>query len=96
MFNTFAYAAVDAVQDSKKKFVEATVQHEGIKKALDGFVDAQTKYTKSAIDAGMASMTSIAMIMASKEFYTYLQEQAKAVVPQYSAFAPTKAASKKA
>jgi Fe-S cluster assembly scaffold protein SufB len=96
MFNMFAYAAVDAVQESKKKFVESTVQHEGIKKALDQFVDAQTKYTKSAVDAGMSTMSSLGMIFMSKEFFDYVQNQAKAVIPTYTQFTPAKAASKKA
>jgi Fe-S cluster assembly scaffold protein SufB len=95
MFNMFAYAAVDAVQESKKKFVESTVQHEGIKKALDQFVDAQTKYTKSAVDAGMSTMSSLGMIFMSKEFFDYMQNQAKAAVPVYPTFMQAKASNKK-
>jgi len=81
MFNTATYAFIDGVQDFKKKFVEQTVQHEGIKKALNGFVDAQTKYTKSAADAGLQAATSLGMIFASKEFYTDLADQVKSIVP---------------
>ena len=81
MFNTATYAFIDGVSDFKKKFVETTVQHEGIKNALNTFVDAQTKYTKSAADAGMQSMMSLGMIFTSKEFYTELADQYKAMVP---------------
>ncbi len=40
---------IDSVQNSKKTVVNALVQHEGIKKALNDFVDGQTAYTKSAV-----------------------------------------------
>ena len=60
MFNTATF--IDGVSDFKKKFVEQTVQHDGIKTALNGFVDAQSKYTKQALDAGMQSMMAMGMI----------------------------------
>ena len=81
MFNTATYAFIDGVSDFKKKFVETTVQHEGIKTALNGFVDAQAKYTKAAADAGMQSMMSLGMIFTSKDFYTEMGDQFKAMVP---------------
>ncbi len=85
MFNTATYAFIDGVSDFKKKFVETTVQHEGIKTALNGFVDAQTKYTKSAADAGMQSMMALGLIFSSKEFYSQLADQYKAMVPAFNA-----------
>ena len=91
MFNTATYAFIDGVSDFKKKFVETTVQHEGIKNALNGFVDAQTKYTKSAADAGMQSMMALGLIFSSKEFYSQIADQYKAMVP---AFNTTKAKAK--
>ena len=84
MFNTATYAFIDGVSDFKKKFVETTVQHEGIKNALNGFVDAQTKYTKSAADAGMQSMMALGMIFTSKDFYTEMGDQFKAMVPAFN------------
>ena len=81
MFNTATYAFIDGVSDFKKKFVETTVQHEGIKNAMNSFVDAQTKYTKAAADAGMQSMMSLGMIFTSKDFYTEMGDQVKAMVP---------------
>jgi hypothetical protein len=91
MFNTATYAFIDGVSDFKKKFVEQTVQHEGIKNALNGFVDAQAKYTKSAADAGLQSAMALGMIFTSKDFYTQLADQYKAMVP---AFNTTKAKAK--
>ena len=84
MFNTATYAFIDSVTDLKKQFVEQTVQHEGIKNALNGFVDAQAKYTKSAADAGMQSMMSLGMIFTSKDFYTEMGDQFKAMVPAFN------------
>ncbi len=81
MFNTATHAFIDGVQDFKKKFVETTVQHEGIKRALNAFVDAQTKYTKSAADAGMQSAMSLGMIFSSKAFYDEIAESVKSLVP---------------
>jgi dienelactone hydrolase len=84
MFNTATYAFIDSVSDLKKQFVEQTVQHEGIKTALHGFVDAQSKYTKAAADAGMQSMMSLGMIFTSKDFYTEMGDQFKAMVPAFN------------
>ena len=84
MFNTATYAFIDGVSDFKKKFVEQTVQHEGIKNALNGFVDAQSKYTKAAADAGMQSAMALGMIFTSKDFYTEMGDQFKAMVPAFN------------
>lgn len=84
MFNTATYAFIDGVSDFKKKFVETTVQHDGIKLALNNFVDAQTKYTKAAADAGMQSMMSLGLIFTSKEFYSQLADQYKTMVPAFN------------
>ena len=84
MFNTATYAFIDGVSDFKKKFVEQTVQHEGIKTAMNSFVDAQSKYTKQAADAGMQSMMALGMIFTSKDFYTEMGDQFKAMVPAFN------------
>ena len=80
MFSTFAQAAVDAVQSSKKQFVNLAVPHDGIRNALNSFVDAQADYTKKAIDAGIMASTSIGMIVSSKEFFDYMANYAKSSV----------------
>ena len=84
MFNTATYAFIDGVSDFKKKLVEQTVQHEGIKTAMNTFVDAQSKYTKAAADAGMQSMMALGMIFTSKDYYTQLADQYKAMVPAFN------------
>jgi hypothetical protein len=95
MFNTATYAVIDGVSDFKKKFVETTVQHEGIKTALNGFVDAQAKYTKAAADAGMQSAMALGMIFTSKEFYSQLADQYKAIVPAFNTAKSAKSAKAK-
>jgi len=95
MFNTATYAFIDGVTDFKKKFVEQTVQHEGIKTAMNTFVDAQSKYTKAAADAGMQSMMALGMIFTSKDFYTQMADQYKAMVPAFNTAKTAKSAKAK-
>jgi CMP-N-acetylneuraminic acid synthetase len=40
---------IDTVQNTKKQLVSAFVQHDGIKTAMNSFIDGQTAYTKSAV-----------------------------------------------
>ena len=84
MFNTATHAFIDGVSELKKKIIEQTVQHDGIKTALNSFVDAQTKYTKSAADAGMQSMMALGLIFSSKSFYDEMGDQIKAMVPAFN------------
>lgn len=90
MFNTFNYAVIDAVQEAKKQFVKTFVQHEGIANAMNSFVDSQADYTKRAADAGMNFLTSVGLIVTSKQFF---DDVAKTVKFPTTA---KKAASKKA
>jgi hypothetical protein len=52
---------IDAVQTAKKQFVNtAFANHKAVAEALNGFVDAQTSYTKSAVKAGTDTATKLA------------------------------------
>jgi hypothetical protein len=51
---------------------------------MNSFVDAQAKYTKAAADAGMQSAMALGMIFTSKDFYTQLADQYKAMVPAFN------------
>jgi len=93
MFNSFAYSAIDAVQTSKKQFVETFVQHKDIARVLNQFVDAQTQYTKSAVDAGVQAATGPGLIFNTKQFYDEVTDSMKSMVPSFVA---PKAKSKKA
>jgi gas vesicle protein len=44
--------AIDTIQSAKKQFVTMFVQNDTMAKAMNEFVDAQTKYTKEAVKAG--------------------------------------------
>lgn len=52
---------IDAVQNGKKQFVNTVfANNESVAKALSGFVDAQTAYTKEAVKAGTNTATTLA------------------------------------
>lgn len=52
---------IDAVQTAKKQFVNAAFgNNQTIADALNGFVDAQTEYTKKAAKAGTDAATKLA------------------------------------
>lgn len=67
---TFIHTTVDAIQTSKKIFVDTFVKHEGLAKSLNEFVDAQTDYTKQAIDVSVSTGTKVYDIISDKSFYT--------------------------
>jgi hypothetical protein len=48
-YNTTPDFYIDSVQNAKKQFVNTFVQHDGIKTAMNSFIDGQTAYTKSAV-----------------------------------------------
>ena len=53
--------AIDLIQTGKKNFVNTVFAHNStIADALNGFVDAQTEYTKRAMKAGTDSATQVA------------------------------------
>jgi len=81
MFTFFADTVIDAVQTSKKNFVNTVIQHKGIADALNQFVDAQTAYTKAAVTAGTQAVTSIGTIVSSKQFLDSLTKNVKSFVP---------------
>ena len=70
MLATLINNTVDAIQTSKKIFVDTFVKHEGLAKSLNEFVDAQTDYTKKAIDASMKAGNEVYKTVSDKTFYT--------------------------
>jgi len=71
MFDTYIHTFIDAVQGGKKEFVKSTVKQDRLANILNEFVDAQTQYTKSFVQANYNSMTSLGSLMMSKDFYNY-------------------------
>jgi hypothetical protein len=53
-------ATIDAVQNSKKTFVNTFVTNETVKTALVDFIEAQAEYTKKAIKVGQDTATRVA------------------------------------
>jgi hypothetical protein len=72
MVSYYLNQTVDAVQTTKKKFVDGTVHNASLAGALNKFVDTQTEYTKAAIN----NFESVGMSIAG---YTWgkTQEAAK-------------------
>jgi hypothetical protein len=81
MFNTFAFQGVDAVQNAKKQFVSTFVPQAEIKEALNGFVDAQTAYTKDAITAGSVAFTKVAEVFTDRTPYVKFAETMQSYFP---------------
>ena len=70
MLSTLVNNTVDAIQTSKKIFVDTFVKHEGLAKIMHEFVDAQNEYTKKAVDVGFNTASNIHKIVTDKSFYT--------------------------
>lgn len=92
MFNQFAFQAVDGIQSAKKQFVNTFVQNEQIKDALNGFVDAQTSYTKDAITAGSVAATKVVEVFTDRTPYVNLAEKIAEYFPTASCAKPSKKA----
>lgn len=97
MIKSFAHDAVDAVQKTKLQFISTFVRHEGLQETLTKYVEAQSQYTKSALNTNIDALTDISLALVKKDF-------AKEIISAYGfdkfvPVAPTKvakAASKKA
>lgn len=72
MIKSFAHDAVDAVQKGKLQFVTLFVKHDAMADAMEKFVEAQSKYTKSVLDTNIDAMLNLGMAMTKKEFVTEL------------------------
>jgi len=70
MIETTLHTMVDFIQTSKKIFVDTVIKHEGLAKSLNEFVDAQTDYTKQAIDVSVKTGTNVYNTVTDKSFYT--------------------------
>jgi hypothetical protein len=53
-------STIDTIQTGKKMWVNTFVTNEAIAKAINGFVDAQTEYTKKAVKTGTETVTTFA------------------------------------
>jgi hypothetical protein len=73
----------EAIQASKKIFVDTFVKHEGLAKNMHDFVDAQTEYTKKAIEVGFTTASNMHKTVTDKSFYTEIaksmQDSAKTI-----------------
>ena len=92
MFNTFAFQAVDSVQNYKKQFVSTFVPQAQVKEALNGFIDAQAAYTKDAITAGSVTFTKVAETFTDRTPYVKFAETLQSFFPTADCAKPVKKA----
>jgi len=92
MFNSFAFQAVDGIQNAKKQFVSTFVQHEQFAKVLNGFIDAQASYTKDAITAGTVAATGVQEILTDRTPYVNLTKKIAEYFPTAACATPSKKA----
>ena len=92
MFNSFAFQAVDGVQSAKKQFVSTFVPQEQIKDALNGFVDAQTQYTKDAITASSVAFNKVTEVFTDRTPYVKFAETLQSYFPWAGSATPSKKA----
>ena len=92
MFNTFAFQAVDGIQSAKKQIVSTFVPQEQIKTALNGFIDAQARYTKDAITAGTVAFTQVTEVFTDRTPYVKFAETLQSYFPTASCAKPSKKA----
>lgn len=83
MFKTLIHTTVDTIQTSKKMFVDTFVKHETLAKSFNDFVDAQTDYTKQAIDVTIKTGTEVYNTISDKAFYTETLKAAQDAVTQF-------------
>ena len=74
---------VDTIQTSKKMFVDTFVKHEALAKTLHEFVDAQTNYTKQAIDVSIKTGTDVYNTVTDKSFYVDTIKTAQEAVKSF-------------
>jgi hypothetical protein len=92
MLNSFAFQAVDGIQNAKKQIVSVAVPQEQIKTALNGFIDAQAQYTKDAITAGSVAFTKVTEVFTDRTPYVKFAETLQSYFPTAGCATPSKKA----
>jgi hypothetical protein len=69
MLTAIANVFIDTIQDSKKQFVSSVVPSDQLVQILEGFVDAQTAYTKAAVAASINTTVKIAEFTWSNNYF---------------------------
>lgn len=69
MFNIFAHSAIDSIQEAKRKFVKATVIHQGVKEELEKYITKQTEYTKEFVDTLNNTSLKVTSILVDPKTY---------------------------
>lgn len=64
-----ANAFIDNIQDSKKQFVATFVTDDKLAAILEEFVDAQTAYTKAAVETGIKTAAALAKLAVTPNYF---------------------------
>jgi hypothetical protein len=83
-------STIDAIQTSKKTFVNTFVLNKDIADALNDFVDAQSDYTKKAVKSGTDTMTTLISESVKVAQSASKIDYASMLAKMTEAFAPSK------
>lgn len=81
MYKLLTDTMIDTVQSVKKVTIETFVKHEGLAKSLTEFVNAQTEYTKKAVDASIDAGKKVTAVITDKKFYEGAVKSLETLVP---------------
>ena len=88
MLEYITKTAIDAVHSAKKTAIDTFVKHEDLANTLNSMVDAQTEYTKKAVETAFVAGSQLVSTFSEKAFYTdavkAYAEEAKSWVPAFN------------
>lgn len=73
-FNIFSLGAVEVIQGYKKLWVRVFVPHKEVRNIFNEFIDDQTKYTRSAADAGNRAYAALFRLTGRRTFLSEVAE----------------------
>ena len=62
MLYELANTSIDTIQGTKKQFVKTFISNDRLATVFNNFIDAQTDYTKKAINAGLTVVSELQQI----------------------------------
>ena len=90
MFNTFIDSTIDQIVVAKKTVAKAISPTPEVNKILVDFIDAQDKYTRSAIKAGTDTVTRLAEVAMDRTPYVEAQKKFSEFFPMAACATPSK------
>ena len=69
MIKNITDSAIDSVQNGRKFIVDTVFKNDILATYLKDFIDAETAYTKQAVDSTYNSVINISKLLVEKNFY---------------------------